>query len=212
MSGTSWQIGPVPGTGLPVTSATPTSPTSPYPPIQLTATQQRFVADTYRYPVMTAGCSAGKTFAGIVKVVRYAEDHPGAAIIVVSATNGLREGAIHTFSEVIRRSNPQAISSWWRSSHIVNFTNGSRVSFFTAVDAMMRGRGISVAAVFVDDAHLIPGEVLTMLQQRLHHLNYPTMLWQTRDPVRPLWIDEGGEDVLICEVDALLNFYNDQQE
>jgi hypothetical protein len=122
----------------------------------LTEPQEQFVFSTARHPAMCAGYGAGKSQAGVIRILLKALQYPGMSFAFVEPTFDLvRLIAWPRFEEVL--------SSWGikhqlnKSESIMVMENGSRIVFRSA-DNPNRLVGFEVADAVIDEADVLKPE------------------------------------------------------
>lgn len=119
----------------------------------LTEPQEQFVFSTATHPAMVAGYGAGKSQAGVIRILLRALQYPGMGFAFVEPTYDLvRLIAWPRFEEVL--------DSWRvkytlnRSESVMTLSNGSRIIFRSA-DNPARLVGFEVADVLIDEADVL---------------------------------------------------------
>lgn len=128
--------------------------------IALTPAQARFVTADAPVVGFLGGRGAGKTFAGCYRVLKRART--GHSYLVVAPTyTMLRDVVWPRLLELGHRL--RWIREISRSRLIVRFSNGAQVLFRSA-DEPDRLRGLSVSGAWVDEASLVPREVVDVVR------------------------------------------------
>ena len=152
--------------------------------------QTNFIYDTHRHSALFGGVGSGKTFSNIVKGFSYAEEYPGARILISEPTFPMvRDVLVPTIREVFGAA--EGIS-WTlnRADYIITVHNGSQILLRSAL--MQHPEllaGLNLAAFGMDEVAL--GDQLgtfKILQARIRQKGYPHQGWVTGTPRGLNWV------------------------
>ena len=149
--------------------------------------QREFVWDRHKYVLWIGGRGCAKTSSGILKVMDYIPDWPGAVILITAPTwYQLQSVLIPAFYEFIP---PEWITHKAMSGDKmwVDLYNGCRVYFRNAsnVDSI---RGLSCALWYIDEAADCEREVLDVGMPCLRQRGYPHQVIITGTPKGRNWL------------------------
>lgn len=145
--------------------------------------QQLFHKSNARFRTLIAGRRGGKTIAGTVEALWWADKRPGSVGWVVAPTYPmLRDVNIPAIKEFLPG---WAYSSWNKNENRIEFKNGSEISFRSAEDPD-RLRGVGLDWLWLDEASFMKPQVWDVI--------YPTLtdtggvMWVTTTPQGYDWV------------------------
>lgn len=148
--------------------------------IELNDKQYAFVYDdTSKYVAYLGGIGAGKSFAGAVKALRRAIEHPGSLGLIGAPTYPmLRDATMRSvwqvFPEVV-------IANYNKTDGVLQLVNGSEILFRSTDDAD-RLRGPNLAWFWLDEGPLCGYYAWRVLKGRLRQAGYEVQGWLTGTP------------------------------
>lgn len=176
--------------------------------------QQEFHKSNARFRTFIAGRRGGKTFAGTVEALWWADKYPGSIGWIVAPTYVmLRDTNIPSVLELL----PEwALKSWNKNESRIVLQNGSQIVFRTAEDPQ-KLRGVGLDWIWLDEASFMKAGVWDVL--------YPTLtdrggvLWATTTPQGYDWVYrklykpavDGEEDFAAWQFRTIDNPYIDPQ-
>lgn len=143
---------------------------------------QRAFWDTMaRHRLFVGGLGSGKTYAGVVEVLR---QPPGSYGMVLAPTYPmLRDATLRTFLELAG----ELVADFHRSEMRVKLTDGKTILFRSA-EKPDRLRGPNLGWFWLDEAALMPQEVWLIMLGRLRE--HPGRAWATTTPRGKNWLYE----------------------
>ncbi len=147
--------------------------------LTLLPSQADFVAAEERFVAFVGGVGSGKTVAGAVKAIRYAEAHAG-AVGVVGAPNKtmLRDVLLPTLLELL----PDAARrSYKQTEGKITFPNGS-VILARSLEDFDHRRGLNLAFFWLDEGIYCDFAAWRVMKARLRQRGYPVQGWLTSTP------------------------------
>lgn len=145
----------------------------------LNPVQEGFVRCADRFSFYVGGIGAGKTFAGAVRSILRAFDHPGSLGLIGAPTYPmLRDVTERTFFELLPRA---AMRGFNKTQHHLVLTNGSEILFRSA-DQPDRIRGLNLAWFWLDEAPLCGHYAWEVLKGRLRQRGCEPAGWATGSP------------------------------
>jgi phage terminase large subunit len=141
--------------------------------------QADFVTAEERFVAFVGGVGSGKTVAGAVKAIRYAQEHAG-AVGVVGAPNRtmLRDVLLPTLLELL----PDEVRrSYKQTEGKITFPNGS-VILARSLEDFDHRRGLNLAFFWLDEGIYCGFAAWRVMKARLRQLGYPVQGWLTSTP------------------------------
>jgi predicted phage terminase large subunit-like protein len=152
--------------------------------LKLTKPQRDFVFDDSMMTGFIGGIGSGKTYAGAVKALMYAAEHPNTIGAVVAPTYRLLRDATLRVSEDVFG---DAIDVKNFSDFRFVLKNGSEILYRTASNPD-RLRGPNLHWVWIDEAAYVSRKTFDILLGRLRAPGAPNRLWLTTTPRGFDWI------------------------
>ncbi|WIG60636.1 MAG: hypothetical protein OJF49_003384 [Ktedonobacterales bacterium] len=147
--------------------------------VNLNHVQWAFVHSRARFSFYVGGAGAGKTFAGALRAVNYARQHPGSLGLVGAPTYPmLHDAAERAIFDLL---SPAEIRAYSKTQGHLILTNGSEV-LFRSLDEPDRARGLNLAWFWLDEAPYCGYYAWKILKGRLRQRGYPTAAWATGTP------------------------------
>ena len=159
--------------------------------------QQRFVACAERFSFYVGGVGAGKTYAGAVRAIAHAFDHPGSLGLIGAPTYPmLRDVTARTFFELLdgwvgaaetesktppEKARPSSPYTYHKSEGHLRLANGSEI-LFRSLDEPDRIRGLTLAWFWLDEAPQCGHHAWQLLKGRLRQRGNETAGWATGTP------------------------------
>jgi terminase large subunit-like protein len=155
-------------------STTPLAATWDLNPIQWD-----FVTSQARFAFYVGGIGAGKTFAGAVRTICWAVEHPGSLGLIGAPTYPmLRDATARIFFALL----PTAlIATQVKAEERLVLVNGSEI-LLRSMESPDRARGLNLAWFWLDEAPLCGYYAWQVLKGRLRQRGFATAGWATGTP------------------------------
>jgi hypothetical protein len=153
-------------------------------PMRLHPRQHDFVFSRARFSFYVGGVGAGKTYAGALRAIVWAMEHPGSLGLIGAPTYPmLRDATQRTFFELLPA---RAIRSFSKTEQHLTLITGkgqpdSEV-LFRSLDQPDRTRGLNLGWFWLDEAALCGYYGWTVLKARLRQSGQETAAWATGTP------------------------------
>jgi hypothetical protein len=158
--------------------------------------QTEFVNAEVPLAAYVGGVGSGKTFAGLVKGIRYAQKYPGSVGLVCAITyRGIKDFLLPQFWGIIEGTGllVKGDKGYLRSEMKAVFRNGSEI-WFRSLDNIDKLRGLEVAWFFIDEGRNTNRESFDVLLGRLRQMGpsgeeiYPHQAWVCSTPKGFNWL------------------------
>ena len=143
--------------------------------------QFSFWCDASKYRAFIGGIGSGKTFAGVVEILKQPAGSRGA--VIAPTYNMLKKAPIRSFLEMTETNN--LLKSFNKSELVAELHNGTKIDFMTA-DNPERLRGLNLGWFWLDEAAMMNDDTWLIMLGRLR-LN-PGRAWITTTPKGFNWL------------------------
>tara|TARA_Y100001973_G_scaffold42267_1_gene63098 strand:- start:15621 stop:16805 length:1185 start_codon:yes stop_codon:yes gene_type:complete len=146
-----------------------------------TEPQYQFWCDASKYRAFIGGIGSGKTFAGVIEILKQPAGTRGA--VIAPTYNMLKKAPIRTFLEITEASG--LLKSFNKSELVAELYNGTKIDFMTA-DNPERLRGLNLGWFWMDEAAMMSDDTWLIMLGRLRLS--PGKAWITTTPKGFNWL------------------------
>ena len=164
--------------------------------------QRRFWLSDARYRLFVGGLGSGKTYAGVVELLRQPQNSTG--MVLAPTYPMLRDATIRTFLELAK----DAVVEFWRGEMKARLSDGKTILFRSADDPD-RLRGPNLGWFWLDEAAMMSKDVWLVMLGRLRE--QPGRAWLTTTPRGKNWLYDvfhtGDQNYAIIQSSTRDNVY-----
>jgi len=158
--------------------------------------QRDFVVSEAPYPGYFAGRGAGKSIAGLIKLIHYATRNPGALLFATQPTNdGFEQNVLPAMREIWRDGEGSEWAFKEKKGQIV-FPRLNVTVLLLSAEATIPGIGASFAAGWMDEIGIgNQRDLFLSLQPAMRQKGYDHQIWVTSTPkvtypwIKQIWVE-----------------------